>query len=393
MLEKPKILILSAVPMTLWVFYRGLIRKLQEDGYDLTIASSEGKCLTEFQNRMGCRILPIEIQRRISLFSDVKAIFHLTRHLRKERYDIIHAHTPKAGMIGMFSGFLARTSHRIYTMHGMPMETAIGIKRKILCCVEFMTFRFATSRLIVSKSLSKRAIEEKICKSGEFEILADGTACGIDRERFNSSNKNDDKVRKTRREYGISQNAIVIGFVGRVVPDKGIECLLDAFDIILKTINQEIFLLIIGEYETVRESISDLTRERIEENEKIVYGGTADDIVPCYHAMDMLVLPSKREGFNYVLIEAAACGLPTVTTRATGCIDAVVDNETGFVVEIDNSVQLSKAMCKLIENSRLRHVFGLKGEERVSRYFNSDRLIQEHMKLYNSLILSFDKSI
>lgn len=382
---KPRIMLISSVPMTLWVFYRVLIEKLQSDGYDLTVVSSPAEELSRIRDCFGCRTLGLQIHRKLSPLADACAVLRLVLHLRREKYDIVHAHTPKAGIIGMLASFIARVPVRIYTMHGMPLETAKGYKRQLLRCVESMTFRLATKRLIVSRSLSERAIAEKITKPGEFEILGDGTACGVDRQRFNSKKKNESVVHDLRRKYGLDPETVVIGFVGRIVPDKGIVCLLDAFDILRRRCSVRVSLFIVGEYENVRESVSDDTRRRIEQDKSIVSCGRTDDIVSCYYAMDLLVLPSRREGFNYALIEAAACGLPTITTRATGCVDAVVEGETGYIVDVDDAQRLADAMQKLVENPQQRYAFGCKGEERIEQFFKSDRLLSEHLNLYNSL--------
>jgi len=382
---KPKIMLISSVPVTLWVFYRVLIEKLQLDGFDLTIVSSPAEELNRMRTCFGCRTLGLQIHRRLSPLADAFAVLRLVRYMRREKYDIVHAHTPKAGIVGMLAAFIAQVPNRIYTMHGMPLETAKGYKRELLRSVESLTFRLATKRLIVSQSLSERAVGERITMLGEFEILGDGTACGVDRRRFNSSGKSESIVRDVRRKYGICPETVVVGFVGRVVPDKGIVCLLDAFDVLVKRCSVAVSLFIVGEYEIVRESVSDATRRRIEENPKIISCGKTDDIVSCYYAMDMLVLPSRREGFNYALIEAAACGLPTITTRATGCVDAVVQDETGFIADVDDVQQLADAIQKLVENPQQRRAFGRKGEERVEKFFKSDRLLSEHLKLYDSL--------
>jgi len=381
---KPKIMLISSVPMTLWVFYRVLIEKLQSDGYDLTVVSSPGEKLNRMRDCFGCRTLEIQIHRKLSPLADAVAVFRLALHLRRKKHDIVHAHTPKAGIVGMLAAFIARVPKRVYTMHGLPLETARGPKRQLLRFIETLTFRLATKRLIVSRSLSERAIAEKITKPGWFEILGDGTACGVDRRRFNSKKKNESVVRDIRHKYGIDPDTVVIGFVGRIVPDKGIVCLLDAFDMLVKRCTVGVSLFIVGEYEIVRESVSDATRRRIEDNTSIISCGRTEDVVSCYYAMDLLVLPSRREGFNYALIEAAACGLPTITTRATGCVDAVVEGETGYVVDVDDAQQLADAMQKLVESPQQRQAFGRKGEERIENVFNSNRLLSEHLNLYNS---------
>jgi glycosyltransferase involved in cell wall biosynthesis len=382
---KPKVLIMSSVSSTLWVFYRGLIERLASDGYEVTIAAMDDYHLNRFGTDYGCRILPMQIHRRISPLQDIRCIIKLAQLLKKEKYDLIHAHTPKAGMIGMIAAWLMRVPVRIYTLHGLPLETVRGVKKRIYRAVERLTAACATYRLAVSHSLADRAVELGVCRKDTYHILADGSACGVDPSRFCSANKDPLKTAALKNSLSIPQDAVVVGFVGRITKDKGMDCLLDAFSL-LSDQYEKVYLLLVGDYDAARDNRSDGYRKKIEANPKIRHQSFVDDIVPYYFLMDLLVLPSRREGFNYALLEAGACGLPAVTTRVTGCVDAVLENETGFIVSVDDPDQLRRAMETLINNPELRVRMGSTAEQRVSRDFNSKRLIDEHVKLYRQLL-------
>lgn len=385
-MQKPKILIISSVPGTLWAFYRVLIRQLVSSGWDVLLVSSEDPLLRQLQDEYQCRVFPIEIPRKMSPLSDLRSIMALVRILRREKVDVVHAHTPKGGMIGMIAAFLAQVPNRIYTMHGFAGETSRGAMRFLLRSIEKLSFRLSTASLVVSKSLAEKAVREKICRPHQVRILGDGTACGIDRGLFQSAGKTPEAVLAMRQKYGIPPHALVIGFVGRIVRDKGVECLVEAFRSIESSDARPVYLMLVGRFETVRDAISEQVRKEIENHPRIVTSGIVLDVVSHYYAMDLLVLPSRREGFNYVLLEAAACSLPTITTCATGCIDAVVHGETGLVVPIDAPAELAAAMRQLIEASHLREQFGKNGELRVDTHFRSDRLVKEHIELYERLI-------
>ena len=384
-----KICLISSVPGTLWRFYDGLIRQLKKDSVKVTVVSSDTPRLYEMKNQFGCVILPVEITRKISPMKDLIAILKLTWHLRHEKYQIVHAHTPKGGFIGTISAFLAGITSRIYTVHGLVLETSDGWKRKLLCFVEWLTCKSATNVLVVSPSLKQRVLEEKLCPLSKMQILGDGTACGIDPEKFCRSHETAALGTQTRQGFNIPADAIVIGYVGRIVPDKGIECLVNAFEIVQKK-RVNTYLLLVGAFETVRKTFDSKTMEIIRSNNYIKSAGYVENPVPFYAAMDMVVLPSLREGFGLTLIEAAALELPTVATRVTGCVDAVVDKVTGLLVNVDDDRQLAEAMLELVERPELRQKLGQEGCRRARELFDSKRLVAEHMALYERIL---DKKI
>jgi glycosyltransferase involved in cell wall biosynthesis len=384
-LKKQKLLLVASLASTLWVFYRGLIERLREMGYEVTVAASDDYDLGRFERQFGCTVFPINISRRIAPFQDLACMVCLLQLMRKERFDLVHAHTPKGGLIGMAAAFLARVPNRVYTLHGLPMETATGLKRQILRQAERLSLGLATCRLIVSYTLAERAMELKLCQEGGYRILGHGSACGVDRDRFSSSVRTPQRIAQAKESLNISPDAFVIGFVGRVTPDKGIDCLLDVYESIQKK-HPKAHLLIIGDFDKLGKKTHQHLDLRIHSNQGIRYLSFIEDIVPCYSAMDMLVLPSKREGFNYALLEAASCGLPTVTTRATGCIDAVIDGQTGLIVEIGDSEGLQKAVETLILSPHLRQAYGAAAEKRIVENFDAQLLVDEHIKLYQSLV-------
>lgn len=385
MKKKYKIFMVSSVPSTLWAFYKKLLEHLQDSEFELTASGSPGEGLYDIKNQIQCNFFPVPMTRQISPLKDIMAIFKLYRHFRSERYDIIHAHTPKAALVALIAGFLAKVPNRVYTIHGPIAEIEAGLKRFILKNSEKLMCKLATTILVVSKNLREKVANENICALDRLQILGNGTACGIDFKKFNVNKKDESIIRQIRNYHNIPYDAIVVGFIGRIVPAKGIQCLIDAFDIVQKKLDN-IYMMLIGMYDNVRQTISSDLKERIETNDKIIKIGHKSDIVPYYYAMDMLVLPSHREGFNYVLLEAAAMGLCTITTNISGCIDGVIDGQTGFIIEVDDYEQLADRIIRFANNPQMREEFGRNGCRRVKKYFNSDRLVAEHMSLYNSLI-------
>ncbi|AQT70333.1 Putative teichuronic acid biosynthesis glycosyltransferase TuaC [Anaerohalosphaera lusitana] len=377
------ICILASVPVTIWSFYRQLVADMVSDGTKVTVIASEGEELGWLSNECGCSTKAVEIKRRIDVLGDLKSFLKLSKFLFLEKPDMMHAHTPKGGLLGMLSAFFAGCKKRIYTVHGLPMDTATGLKRKLLWAVEWLSCKLATKVLAVSPSLKKRMIEEKLCNKDKITVLNHGSACGIDLSRFKPDSARGPEVRK---KLGIPTSAFVIGFVGRIVNDKGVSHLVRAFEVLQKDFD-DIWLMLVGDFETVRDSLDPRTAKKIDDNGNITCSnGFIKDIVPYYAAMDMLALPTKREGFGLVLIEAAAMKLPVVATRVTGCVDAVDEDVTGRLVEPESLTELTEALRDLLENSDERNRLGQNGFRRTHEKFDSIQLVKVHLKFYDHLL-------
>jgi glycosyltransferase involved in cell wall biosynthesis len=376
---------MSSIPSTLWVFYRGLTKKLKNSGFILDICSSPDKELDYFRKQFGITVYPVGIHRRITVWRDILAIIKLVRIFRRNNYDIVHAHTPKAGLLGMIAAILARVKCRIYTCHGLPTETASGIRRLVLKSTEKISCSLAHQVLVVSKSLSEKLVDSGLCKLSKIKILGSGSACGVDLERFNRTTELAEKSKAIRSMHSISHDDTVIGFIGRLVPDKGIGILVESFTRLYQS-NPDFRLLVIGNFEPHRGLLSDKIVEIINNHPGIRRSEFTDQIESYYAAMDMLVLPTRREGFPYTILEASAMSLPVIATKVTGCIDAVVDGQTGLLVEPDNAEQLYEAMLQLCKNPQLRKRFGQQGRQRAETLFDSKLLVDKHISLYKELL-------
>lgn len=383
--HKRKICLIFADPVTPWCFYQGLIKRLNKEYAEVVLVSSDFPKLYWLEKELDVTIFATDIIRRITPLRDLVSVFKLCRFLRRKKFDIVHAHTPKAGFIGITSSFLAGIPNRVYTIHGLPMEGAKGLTWFLLWLAEWLACKLATSLLAVSPSLKQLAIDEKLCSANKIQVLGQGSACGIDLSRFSWSESLALSGKQTRANYNIPEDAMVIGFVGRVVPDKGIKALVQAFEK-LQEVVPESFLLLVGEPETIHGTLDDKTIESMKSNEHILYNGEfVDDVLPYYAAMDIVVYPSRHEGFGLTLLEAAALGLSTITCKVTGCVDAVVDNITGLIVEVDNVQQLFSAMLRLVKDSELRKELGQQGRQRAKDIYDSELLIAKHIDLYKSL--------
>jgi len=288
-------------------------------------------------------------------------------------------------MLGMLASWLAGVPVRIHTLHGLPLETTRGLKRHILETAERVTCRLAHRVCVVSPSLRDRVLELRLCPAAKMVILGHGSACGVDLKRFRRTPEVDAQARAMRRNQEIPESAIVVGYVGWMVADKGVADLVEAF-VCLAEERRDLYLLMIGADGGDRDPLPATTWQSVREHVHIRYLGLQPDPVPWYAAMQICVLPSRREGFPYALLESAAMGVPAIATRVTGCVDAIVEGVTGLLVPPGDPPALRDAIRLLVADSDLRTRLAHAASDRVRRLFSSDELVAAHLDLYQTML-------
>jgi glycosyltransferase involved in cell wall biosynthesis len=330
-------------------------------------------------------VFPVDFSRKITLQRDMLALLHLLRLFRTQRFHVVHTHTPKAGLLGMLAGWLTGVPVRIHTLHGLPLETARGWKRKLLTVTERLTCRLAGRVCVVSSSLKNRVLELRLCPPGKMTILGEGSACGVDLNKFRRTPAVEARARAIRQELGIPETAVVVGFVGWMVADKGVMELVKVFQGLAED-RRDLYLLMAGADGGNRDPLPAATWEAIRGNPRIHYVGRVPDPEHYYTAMDLLVLPSRREGFGLAIAEAGAMGVPAVATRVTGCVDAVMDGRTGVLVSCGDIAGLQDAIHELVLHAGFRRELGRAAADRVRARFASERLIAAHLDLYRAML-------
>lgn len=346
-------------------FFSGQIGFLKEQGFDVHVASSPGKDATRFAHAESVEFHSVPMSREISPLTDLVSLFRLCLLFARIRPDIVHSHTPKAGMLSMIAAFLTRVPVRIYHNHGLRYLTTTGVKRSLLIFTERFSCRLSHRVLCVSPSVRQVMIEKGICTDEKSKCLGRGGINGVDAlNKFNPEYVDKDAARSA---IGIPADARVIGFVGRVVCDKGVIELLSAWELLRRRF-EDIYLLVVGSMEEMDEIPLEL-KNRLQTDSRIIYVGGVLSIVNYYAAMDILTLPSYREGFSMVTMEAAAMSLPVVATRIPGNVDSVIDGETGLLVPPKNADALEQALIVYLENKDLRILHGRNGRRRALKDF------------------------
>ena len=362
----------------------GQLRYLSTAGCRVTVLCGPDDTIEIFASQQGAAFLPIEFEREIAPWRDLRALWQLWRAYRRVRPDLSHVGMPKAGLLGGLAAWLAGVPCRVYTLHGLRLETATGGKRLLLQLMERLACRFAHRVVCVSESVRRRAVELGIVGEAKCVVLASGSANGVNTEPYHDIEYLSRTARAKREQLGIAQTAPVIGFVGRLTRDKGVPELVAAFQR-LRDAYPELRLLLLGPLEhgdPVPASVADAIRR----DARIVAPGFVRQTAVYYQLMDLLALPSHREGFPTVVLEAAAAGKPVVGTRATGVVDAVVHGETGLLTPVGDVAALTRALARLLDDPALADRLGQAARERATRHFQPAALWQAVADFYNELL-------
>ena len=320
------------------------------------------------------------IVREIAPLCDLIALISLWNLFRRERFDIIHSMSPKAGLLATVAGFLAGVPVRIHWFTGQVWATRRGLMRFLLKTIDQITSRCATHLLSDSHSQARFLVAEKVISADAIQVLAGGSTCGVDILRFHPDLETRNRI---RAGYGISDEATVALFVGRMQPEKGIRELCAAFLATAKSC-PNLHLMLVGPDEAGMEKY--IRAALAEESKKLHWVGLTNKPEEYMAASDFLVLPSYREGFGSVVVEAAGCGIPSIGTEIYGLSDAIIDGETGSLIPVGNAKALEAAILRLSVDVVKRKKMGDSALTRVLRYFRQDILVEALLKYYERIL-------
>lgn len=343
---------------------------LNKKGHKVYVICSPSPYLEGYANKMQFDYIEIEITRAITPIKDLKVLLSICLYIKRNKIDIIVGHTPKGALLAMIAGWIMRVPKRIYFRHGLVYETMQGFRRELLKNLDRLTAFCSTKVVCVSPSLYARSLDDHLNSEKKQIILGKGTCGGIDAlSKFNPENINSLKIEHLRESLMIKPSDFVIGYCGRLVIDKGIIELVDAFIQLKKESDRESKLLLVGDYEE-RDSLPGHTIEKIRNNKDIIVTGFIFKDIEYYYAlMNLFILPSFREGFGTSVLEASAMKIPVLTTQVTGCIDSIIAGETGLYVS-NTKESILNGILLLIDDKNIAR-FGLNGRKFVLNYFDN----------------------
>ena len=342
MRKKKKIIRATTVPQSLNAFCNGMLRELSEE-YEVVAVSSPGEGLDQVAQREGVRTVAVPMERHISLMSDLRSLWRMWRVMRRERPDMVHSMTPKAGLMCMMAGWLAQVPRRVHTFTGLVWPTTTGFKRRVLMATDWLTCACATHVIPEGEGVKSDLLNHGITRK-PIRVLGYGNVRGIDMTHYSRESID---VPDCPADAGFT-----FVFVGRIVRDKGINELVAAFDRLHQE-HGDIRLVLVGPREDDLDPVLPSTTERINRGEGIEAVGSQRDVRPFYAAADALVFPSYREGFPNVVIEAGAMGLPSIVTDINGAREIIIDGQNGVIVPPQDEEALYRAMKDFVEKPEL----------------------------------------
>lgn len=357
---------------------RGQLKFLNQEFEVVAVADDSG-VLAEVAEREGVRTIGVPMHREISLAADCRSLVALYKLFRRERPYIVHANTPKASLLSMVAAWATRVPHRIYTVTGLRFETTHGVLRFILKTMERITCLCATKVIPEGDGVKATLLREHITRK-PMEKIHNGNINGIDLEHYDCT----EQVMTRAAEIRNGSEDFTFIFIGRMVRDKGINELVAAFD----RLNREFpatKLLLVGKFEDELDPVLPETKQMIEKNPKIEFAGYQNDVRPYFAAADVAVLPSYREGFPNVVIQAGAMGLAQIVTDINGCNEVVVDGRNGLIVPKQNEEALYEAMRKLATDRDLTSQMAASARELITSRYRQQDVWEATLKMYKSL--------
>lgn len=378
-----RVLHVTNAPFTIKQFLAGQTSFMRDHGVEIHIATRPGGLAGEYDADGIHALHGVTIARDIRPFEDVAAILQLRRLISRLRPHIVHGHTPKGGLLAMLAAS-ATPAASIYHCRGLAFTTSRGVHRRVMRTAEHTAFRLADHVFCISPSLRRLVLEEQLCRPEKIGIPGkQGSGNGIDMREFDPDRFVGARA-EVRARFGIPVDAPVIGFVGRLIREKGIHELVEAFALLKRSL-PGLHLLVVGPFDE-RDPIAPAVKELMEHSPDIHLAGYQSKTTPFYAAMDVLAFPSYREGFGVVALEAGAMRVPVVATRVTGCVDAIVDGQTGTLVEPRAVEPLSAALATYLRDPALRELHGRVAREYVANNFEQKRLWQDILDTYHSLL-------
>lgn len=343
-----KIIRTATVPLSLDIFCRGLLRELSEE-YQIVVVSSPLPELDSIARREGVRTLAVPMQRKIAPLRDLASLIRLALVFRKEKPDMVHSITPKAGLLSMVAAWLTRVPVRVHTFTGLVFPYVKGVKRPLLWFTDHLTAACATHVIPEGEGVKNDLLSHGVTHKS-LKVLGNGNMRGVDLSYYQRTADVLEKASALRRQFGISGSDFVFLFVGRLDYDKGIDELLRAFNRLTNE-GAAVHLLLAGAEDPDGKPLMESTRQLMAVSPNVhVSDGWLEDVRPWYAAADALVHPSYREGFPNVVIEAGAMELASIVTDINGSREIIREDENGVIIRSHDEAALYEAMKAFIQH-------------------------------------------
>lgn len=381
-----KLIRITTVPISLKVLLKGQLSFMSKHFHVIGVSSS-GSELTEVNLNEGIEVVKIDMSRKITLFKDLVSLWEVYLFLKKSKPNLVHTHTPKAGIVGMLAAKFAGVPHRLHTVAGLPLMEATGNKRKLLDFVEKLTYSAATKVYPNSKGLYEFILEHKFTSPNKLKIIGNGSSNGIDTSFFSNEFIKEEQKNKLKGQLDISSEDFVFIFVGRLVGDKGINELVYAFDKIGKTHSElRMRLLLVGLLEEALDPLRYEVLEKIKTNPNVISVGFQEDVRPYFAISDALVFPSYREGFPNVVMQAGAMELPSIVSNINGCNEIVIEGVNGTIIPVKDIDAIYNAMVNFVKDKVYYITLKKNARKMIQERYEQSVVWNALLEEYNNLL-------
>jgi len=380
----PKLIRITTVPLSLKLLLAGQMKFMKEHGWDVLMISSDGREVQQVIRSEEVRHEVVSFTRQITPFQDLVCIWKLIQLFKREKPDIVHTHTPKAGLLGMIAAKFAGLNIRIHTIAGIPYMAAEGRRRGLLEKVEKWTYDYATEVWPNSEGLKSFVLEQQLCPESKLRIIGKGSSNGVDLSKFNREVLKENHLVAATMRILPGEDDFIILAVGRLVKDKGIQELVDAF--LESKIASMSKLVLLGSYEQELDPLSPELIQTIESNPRIVQIDWSDHVAHYMALSDLLVHASHREGFPNVLLEAGAMQLPIICSDIIGNRDIITQQKTGLIFPVKDKEVLKEAMeFAFVKREKMTNMATSLFTEIIENY-DRRKIHEELLSNYNRLL-------
>ena len=380
-----RVLHVCTIPLTARTFIVPIARYLMSRGYEVSIACSPVAAMDGPEQPMdsvapGCTVYAVAIPRRISPMKDLHAVWTLFRLIRRWKPDIVHTQTSKAGIVGRVAAWLAGTPVIIHTAHAFPFHDYLPRSlHGIYVLIERLAARMTDLIMVDTESVREDGLRHRIVDD-PGKLLT--VPMGIDLNKFSPSVQRPVHLRES---LGVAPDALIVGTVARLVPDKGLVCFIRMAARILAS-RPDVHFLVVGEG-PLRDELERLA-DTLGIRPSVQFTGHRTDVPALIEIMDVFVLPTLREGFGVVFAEAMAMGKPTVGSRIGPVAEVVEDGVTGYLVDPEDAEQFARRTLELLGDDGKRRAFGKAGRQRVEKLFTAERMCETIEQHYRRLLES-----
>ncbi|MGH2552446.1 MAG: glycosyltransferase family 4 protein [Chitinophagaceae bacterium] len=381
----PKLIRVTTAPLSLKVLLRGQMKYMQENGLEVVMISSDGMELENVKQFEGCRHHIIPMQRKMTPLADLRSLWLLYRFFKKEKPDIVHSHTPKAGLLSMLAAKFAGVKIRIHTIAGLRFATTKGFNRWILISMEKLTGRAANHVWPNSFSLLDQILQRKLVNNKKLEVIGRGSSNGIDLSRYSFAVLNPDILQAIKNKIKYDDKLIYFLCAGRLVHDKGIDELVHAFIKVFEK-NDTLRLILAGSFEDAVDPVSDETKNYLHTHPGIIMTGWSDEVEYYISISYALIHPSYREGFPNVLLQAGAMNCPVICSEIDGNTDIVEHEKTGLLFKVKNEKDLQQKLELALHEPSLLKQYAAQLRRNIEQYYHQPIVHQLLLQRYMDLL-------